>query len=199
MKRTIETAASPAGWAYPLLTATVVPRPIAWVSTVSAAGVRNLAPHSFFTIASAEPPIVQFTSVTEKDTLRNIRQTGEFVIALVSEGLTAQANASSEKFPPATDEFVEVGVTPEPAALVAPARVKESPVALECTLERIVPVGNSFLVLGHVVCFALDEAVLDPEPRGGKPHPRYELLRPMSRLGRIQWARPGEPFDLARP
>ncbi|WP_432559393.1 flavin reductase family protein [Granulicoccus sp. GXG6511] len=199
MKRSFDIAELPAGWGYSLLTATVVPRPIAWVSSLSAEGIANLAPHSFFTIASADPPIVQFTSVTEKDTLRNIRATGEFVIGLVTEDLAGAANVTATNFPPGHDEFAEAGIRPEPSRFVRPARVAESPVALECRLERIVEVGNSFLVLGEVLCVALAEEVLDPVRRNGKPHPRYELLRPVSRLGRIQWGLPGDAFDLVRP
>lgn len=183
-------------WRYPLLTSSVVPRPIAWVSTLAADGTPNLAPHSFFTVASADPPIVQFTSVTEKDTLRNIRATGEFVISLVTESLIREANLTATDFPPGTNEFAEAGLTAEPAAKVRPARVGESPVALECRLHRIVEVGNSFLVLGELLCAAIDETILAD---GEKPHPRYELIRPVSRLGRIQWGLPGDAFDLARP
>lgn len=199
MKQSFDVSELPPDGGYALLTASVVPRPIAWVSTMSASGVANLAPHSFFTVASAQPPVVQFTSVTEKDTLANIRQTGEFVICLVTEELAHAANVTATNFPPSYDEFTEAGVTPEPARFVRPSRVAESPIAIECRLERIIEVGNSFLVLGNVVCVAIEEAVLDPEPRNGKPHPRYELLRPVSRLGRIQWGLPGEAFDLVRP
>ncbi|HHV21395.1 MAG TPA: flavin reductase family protein [Propionibacterium sp.] len=199
MKRSFDLSGIPADWGYSLLTATVVPRAIAWVSSLSAAGVPNLAPHSFFTVASSDPAIVQFTSVTEKDSLRNIRETGEFVIALVTEDLAAAANVTATNFPPEFNEFEEARLTPEPAEFVRPARVAESPVALECRLERIVEIGNSFLVLGRVLCVAIAEDVLDPEPRMGKPHPRYELLRPVSRLGRIQWGLPGAAFDLVRP
>ncbi len=86
---------------YPMLTATVVPRPIAWVTSVSAEGVLNLAPHSFFTVASARPPMIQFTSVGgEKDTLRNIRATGgEFTVSMVTEPLTEAANVTSVDAP----------------------------------------------------------------------------------------------------
>jgi flavin reductase (DIM6/NTAB) family NADH-FMN oxidoreductase RutF len=186
----------PPDWRYPLVTSTVVPRPLAWVSTVAPDGTRNLAPHSFFTVASQEPAILQFTSVGEKDTLSNIRRTGEFVICLVSKELIHQANLSSTDFPPGVDEFVEAGVTPEPSATVTPARVGESPVALECRLHRIIPVGNSFLVLGDLLCVALEEEVLD---ESHQPHPLYERLGPITRLGRQQWSTAGEPFDLARP
>ena len=84
---------------YPWLTATVVPRPIAWVSSRSADGIDNLAPHSFFTVASAEPPIVSFTSVGDKDTLRNVRATGEFVVALAPRSLADAVNRTATDFP----------------------------------------------------------------------------------------------------
>ncbi|MDO5498667.1 MAG: flavin reductase family protein [Propionibacteriaceae bacterium] len=197
MKRDFVIDELPRGWGYSLLTSMVVPRPIAWVSTVSGGGTPNLAPHSFFTIASADPPIVQFTSVTEKDTLRNIRETGEFVIAMVTEDLVDQANVTSTRFPPGVSEFDRAKLTPEPSQFVAPARIAESPIAIECRLERIVEVGNSFLVLGAVLCVAIDETALDESST--KPHPRYELLRPVARLGRIQWAEPADAFDLPRP
>lgn len=196
MKRSFLLDQVPQEWRYPLVTSTVVPRPLAWVSTLSAAGARNLAPHSFFTVASQDPPILQFTSVGEKDTLRNIRQTGEFVICLVSKDLVAQANLSSTDFPPGIDEFRETGLTAEPSATVAPARVGESPVALECRLHRLIPVGNSVLVLGDLLCVALEETVLD---ESHQPHPLYERMRPVTRLGRTQWSHAGDTFDLARP
>lgn len=196
MKRSFLLDRVPPDWRYPLVTSTVVPRPLAWVSTVAADGTRNLAPHSFFTVASQDPPILQFTSVGEKDTLRNIRETGEFVICLVSKELAHQANLSSAAFPPGVDEFEEAGVTAEPSATVTPARVGESPVALECKLHQIIPVGNSFLILGELLCVALEEEVLDDTHQ---PHPLYDRLGPVSRLGRREWSTAGEPFDLARP
>ncbi|WP_395403349.1 flavin reductase family protein [Arthrobacter sp. UC242_113] len=94
---------------YRLLTAVVVPRPIAWISSRSAEGVDNLAPHSFFTVASADPPIVQFTSVGEKDSLRNIRSRGEFVVNLAPAGLIAEVNATGTNFPPDVSEFDAAG------------------------------------------------------------------------------------------
>lgn len=196
MKRSFLLDRVPPDWRYPLVTSTVVPRPLAWVSTVSPDGTRNLAPHSFFTVASQDPPILQFTSIGEKDTLSNIRRTGEFVICLVSKELVQQANLSSTDFPPGIDEFIETELTPEPSATVTPARVGESPVALECKLHQIIPVGNSFLVLGKLLCVALEEGVLDDSHQ---PHPLYERLSPVSRLGGRQWSTAGEPFDLARP
>src|SRR3954451_2675563 len=117
------------GATYPWLTAVVVPRPIAWVSTVCPDGVVNLAPPSFFTVASAEPPVVSFTSVGTKDSLRNIRATGEFVVNVAPRALAEQVNRTSTDFPPDVDELSAVGLHPEPSTAVAPPRVAESPVA----------------------------------------------------------------------
>lgn len=121
---------------YKLLTAVVVPRPIAWVSTISPDGASaNLAPHSFFTIASVAPPVVQFTSVGRKDTLRNVEATGQFVVNLAPEGLFEQINDTGTDFPPGVSEFESAGVGSEPSLRVKPPRVAASPVALEvrCT------------------------------------------------------------------
>ena len=106
------------GATYPWLTAVVVPRPIAWVSSLSASGVGNLAPHSFFTVASAEPPVVSFTSVRTKDSLRNIRETGEFVVNFAPRDLAVQVNRTGTDFPPDVDELTAAGLTAEPSRLV---------------------------------------------------------------------------------
>lgn len=95
---------------YRLMTATVVPRPIAWVSTTSAEGTDNLAPHSFFTISCVEPPVVQFTSVGRKDSLRNIEDTGAFVVNFAPEPLFEQINATATDFPRGISEFDTVGI-----------------------------------------------------------------------------------------
>ena len=172
---------------YPLLTSVVLPRPIAWVTTRSDHGVDNLAPHSFFTISSVEPPVVQFTSVGYKDSLRNAVATGEFVVSLCPEPLLEQVNLTATDFPPDTSEYDAVGLTREPSARVAPCRVAESPVALEC---RVVGTrefgGTSTVVFGEVVWVAVDEAVL----RNGRPD--VDLLRPLARLGGNQWSTVGQ-------
>lgn len=103
---------------YQLLTASVVPRPIAWVSTLSADGVGNLAPYSFFTVASSAPPIVQFTSVGRKDSLRNIEATGEFVINLATATLADVVNKSSAFYDAEADEFLELNIRSEPSERV---------------------------------------------------------------------------------
>lgn len=175
---------NPAPSFYRLLTAVVVPRPIAWVSTVSADGVDNLAPHSFFTVACVTPPIVQFTSVGRKDSLRNAEATREFVVNLASEALFTKINASATNFPPDVSEFDAVGLTREPSARVRPARVAESPVALECVFHAALCLGDSTVVFGRVVLAAVHAEVLVDG------HPEIALLRPLSRLGRNEWGDP---------
>ena len=177
---------------YKLLTAVVVPRPIAWVSSVSADGVDNLAPHSFFTVACVSPPIVQFTSVGRKDSLDNVEATGEFVVNLAPEHLFEQVNATGTDFPRSVSEFDAVGVEREPALKVRAKRVMASPVALECTLHATLRLGDCVLVLGRVVHAAIDEEVLDGT------HPVIERLRPLSRLGRNQWGGPPQVREINR-
>ncbi|MFJ6699964.1 flavin reductase family protein [Streptomyces sp. NPDC091272] len=177
---------------YRLLTSTVVPRPIAWVSTVSADGVDNLAPHSFFTISSVTPPIVQFTSVGRKDSLRNVESTGQFVINLASEPFIEEINKTATDFPPGVSEFDAVGVAREPSARVRAPRVAGSPVALECELHSTLLLGDSTVVFGRVVHAAVDESVLD------HGHPEVQRLRPLTRLGKDEWGTVGDIRDLRR-
>jgi len=110
------------GGIYHLLNSVVVPRPIAWVSTRSADGVDNLAPHSYFTVSSVIPPVVQFTSVGHKDSLRNAQATGELVVSVCTEAMRRQVNDTSVPFPPDVSEFDRAGLTREPSARVAPPR-----------------------------------------------------------------------------
>jgi flavin reductase (DIM6/NTAB) family NADH-FMN oxidoreductase RutF len=169
---------------YRFLTSVVVPRPIAWVATRSAAGVDNLAPHSFFTVSCVNPPILQFTSVGRKDSLRNVEATGEFVINLAPEPLFEQINATGTDFPPEISEFEAVGLTPEASAKVAPPRVAESPVALECVLHSTMGLGDSTVVFGRVVHAVVDDSVVVDGL------PAFDLLKPLSRLGRNEWGGP---------
>lgn len=168
---------------YALLNCIVVPRPIAWVSTRSAAGVDNLAPHSYFTISSVTPPVVQFTSVGSKDSLRNAVATGEFVVCVCPEELVEKVNLTATDFPPDVSEYDAVGLTREPSARVVPCRVAESPVAIECRLLDTVDFGGgSTVVFGQVVWVAVDERVLRGE------QPAIDLLMPLARLGGNQWS-----------
>ncbi|MFJ2113016.1 flavin reductase family protein [Streptomyces sp. NPDC087850] len=178
---------------YQLLTSVVVPRPIAWVSTVSPEGfVANLAPHSFFTVSCVVPPVVQFTSVGRKDTLRNIEETGEFVVNLAPEPLFEEINATATDFPHGVSEFDAVGIEREASLRVEPPRVAASPVALECVLHSTLRLGDSTLVFGRVVHAAVDERVLVDG------HPELALLRPLSRLGGNEWGTVAGVREIAR-
>jgi flavin reductase (DIM6/NTAB) family NADH-FMN oxidoreductase RutF len=177
---------------YKLMTALIVPRPIAWVSTRSGDGVDNLAPHSFFTVACTDPPIIQFTSVGRKDSLNNVEATGEFVVNLATEAMFEQVNATGTNFPADVDEFAAVGVRREPSLRVAPFRVSGSPAALECVLHATTSFGNCTVVFGRVVHAAVEESVLDGD------HPRIELLAPLSRLGRDEWGTLGPIREITR-
>ncbi|MEV6112964.1 flavin reductase family protein [Streptomyces sp. NPDC052109] len=178
---------------YRLLTAVVVPRPIAWVSTLAPDGATaNLAPHSFFTVACTDPPVVQFTSVGRKDSLRNVEETGEFVVNFAPEPLFAQINATATDFPRDRGEFDAVGIEREPSLRVRPPRVAASPVALECLLHSTLRLGDSTVVFGRVVHAAVREDVLVDG------HPDIRRLRPLSRLGANEWGTVGEVHELAR-
>ena len=167
---------------YPLLNSVVVPRPIAWVSSRSPEGVDNLAPHSFFTIAGIDPPVVSFTSVGAKDSLRNVVATREFVVCLSPEPLVEQVNATGTDFPPDVSEFDAVGLRREASLKVSPPRVADSPVAMECLLVDTRAFGACTVVFGQVVHLAIDEAVLRDD------RPAIDLLRPMARLGADEWS-----------
>jgi len=186
-----------AGPFYKLLTSVVVPRPIAWVSTRSADGVNNLAPHSFFTVACVDPPVLQFTSVGKKDSLRNVSETREFVVCLANEPMFERINATATDFPSEISEFGAVGLTEEPSATVAPPRVAESPVALECVLHASIELGNSTAVMGRVTHAAIDEGTFVTDDRGNTL-PDIHKLAPLARLGRNEWARLGEVVDISR-
>jgi flavin reductase (DIM6/NTAB) family NADH-FMN oxidoreductase RutF len=178
---------------YKLLTAVVVPRPIAWVSALSGTGVVNLAPHSFYTVACARPPIVQFTSVGRKDTLRNVLATGEFVVNLATAPLLDQVNNSSARFAPDQSEVDALGIAMEPSVRVRPPRVVGSPASIECTLHSTNELGDSTVVLGDVRMISVaQEALVDG-------HPEFTRLDPLSRLGRDEWGLHAEVVSVRRP
>lgn len=192
MRIDFDAGSVPARDIYRLLTSLVIPRPIAWVSTMDGDGVANLAPHSFFTVAATDPGIVQFTSESRKDTLRNIEATGEFVVNVAPASLLKQVNASATRFPHGTSEFTQAAVRPEPSLTVAPPRVADSPAAIECTLHQVISVANSFLVLGLVRHIAVNEEALED----GQPVP--ERLDPLARLGGNGWSTLGDVVHLDR-
>jgi flavin reductase (DIM6/NTAB) family NADH-FMN oxidoreductase RutF len=181
-----------AGMFYFFLNSVVVPRPIAWVSSRSADGVDNLAPHSFFTVSSVDPPIVQFTSVGRKDSLNNIEQTAEFVVCFTSVKDIEQVNATATDFPPEVSEFDAVGLEREPSSRVGPPRVAASPVALECELHSTLSFGSSTVVMGRVVHAAVAAAAM----RDGRP--AIDLLAPISRLGANEWGHLGQVESINR-
>src|SRR3954465_6384964 len=169
-----------------MLNTIVVPRPIAWVSTRSSLGVDNLAPHSYFTVASASPPVVQFTSVGEKDSLRNVRETGEFVVNVSTRPLVDSINRTATRFPAEVDEFLAAELTSEPSEMVAPSRVAESPIALECCFIGERSFGESTVVFGEGLPLAGGPAVL----RDGPIAP--QLPHPVARLGGALWTGLGD-------
>lgn len=188
---------------YEWMITTIIPRPIAWVSTISPEGVTNLAPFSFFQGVCARPPTLLFCPANDrrgnpKDTLRNIRETREFVVNLVSSAQVEAMNATSATLPYGESEFARFGVDPVPSRRVRPPRVSGSPVAFECELDRIIDVGEGpvagHVVLGRIVQFHVDDAVLGSD---GKPDP--ERLGLVGRLGRDEYAELGSRFRLSRP
>jgi flavin reductase (DIM6/NTAB) family NADH-FMN oxidoreductase RutF len=189
----LDAADVPGRDAYWLLTALVVPRPIAWVSTLSGAGVRNLAPHSFFTIAANDPPHVLFTSTGLRDTVTNIRDTGEFVVNVVSADLVVPMNETSAEFAPDVDEFASAGLTAVPSVRVAAPRVAEARAHLECRAVDELAVGDSFVVVGRVEHIHVAAEVV----RDGRVDP--ELLEPLARLSGSAYSELGRVFRLPRP
>ncbi len=151
------------GSLYRVLSSAVVPRPIAWVSTRSADGVDNLAPYSFFTVASVEPPVLLFAPVDGaeglKDTPRNARESGEFVVNIVTDGLEERMNETSASLPAGESEFDHAEIDRAASSVVDAPRVADAKIAFECTLRDLLDVGGSTLVLGDVRYVHLDESV----------------------------------------
>lgn len=147
--------------------AIVGPRPIGWISSLSKSGARNLAPYSFFNAFNYVPPIIGFSSIGAKDTLRNVQETGEFVWNLATRSLAEAMNASCAAVPPEVDEFALAGLNARDSRIVAAPRVAESPVAFECKVSQIVQLQGAngdqvptWLVLGEVVGIHIDQALL---------------------------------------
>ena len=193
--REIDPSGLPERKVYELLTMLVVPRPIAWVSTLSEDGTPNVAPHSYFNIVSNAPPVVHFTSAGEKDTLRNVRATGEFVVNIVSRDLMEQMNLTAANFPSDEDEFGWAELEQVPSALVAPPRVARVRAAMECTLRQVLEIGNGRMVFGDVALIhTADDLWVDgeiPPERldavGRLGGSAYQLLDGVARLQRPTW------------
>jgi flavin reductase (DIM6/NTAB) family NADH-FMN oxidoreductase RutF len=179
--------------AYKLAIGSIVPRPIAWVSSVSADGILNVAPFSFFNCFAANPLILGFAPTftddrPKKDTLANVIALGEFVINIATEATLERMDATGRPYPPDADEFVIAGLTPAPAIRVRAPRVAESPINFECRLHQLVQLGegegSGTLVLGHAVHVHVDDGVMD----GTRIDPI--LLQPVARMGGPYYARP---------
>jgi len=189
--------------AYGWMISTILPRPIAWVSTISPDGRTNLAPFSFFQGVTANPPTLMFVAVNnregvKKDTVRNIEQLPEFVVNLVPFALAEKMNATSASLPYGESEFEAFGIVPAPSERIRPPRVAAAPVAFECTLERVVHLGEGPLaanvIFGRILLAHVSDAVLGPD---GKPDSgKLDLI---GRLGGDGYARTTDRFDLERP
>jgi flavin reductase (DIM6/NTAB) family NADH-FMN oxidoreductase RutF len=190
---------------YRRLTEVVIPRPIALVATVDPDGATNLAPFSFFTVVSSNPPFLAFAphragrKGSKKDTLRNVELVGEFTVSVVTEEITERVNSCAAPLPYGDSEFEHSGLTPVAAERVKAPLVAESPVGLECTVEEIRSYGDEggagSLVVGRVVMMHLDPAVRDGVD--GRVLP--ERLRAVGRMGGSLWCRTGDTFSLERP
>jgi flavin reductase (DIM6/NTAB) family NADH-FMN oxidoreductase RutF len=192
----------PHGLAHNPFKALVAPRPIGWISTVNAEGRVNLAPYSFFNAVADTPPMVIFSNsgskageTAAKDSVTNIRATGEFVCNVVPLALKDAMNLSSGEYHPDIDEFEHAGLAKAPSRVVAPPRVAAAPAALECRLWRIVelPGVANVLVIGEVVGVHIADSVIV----GGKVD--VTLYQPLARLGYRDYAAISEVFALSRP
>jgi flavin reductase (DIM6/NTAB) family NADH-FMN oxidoreductase RutF len=186
--------------AYHWLIATIAPRPIAWTSTLNEDGSANLAPFSFFTGITSDPPtclicVSRHGGTRKKDTWVNIERTGEFVIHVVTDALAPQMNATSRVFPYGVDELLEAGLTKIPSDLVAPPRVAEAPVAMECRLDRIVEVGRAgtAIIIGEVLLWHVrDDLLVGGRLDAGR-------LDAIGRLSGASYARTRDRFEMPRP
>jgi flavin reductase (DIM6/NTAB) family NADH-FMN oxidoreductase RutF len=188
---------------YRTLIDVVTPRPIAWVTSIDAQGVVNLAPFSFYNAFGGNPPVVVFSPTlrrdgTRKDTLRNVEATGEFVLNAAVEDLADQVNLSSKDLPSGESEVELTGLTLRPSTQVRPPRVAESPVHMECRVLQIIPLGTGpiagNLVIGEVLVIHIDDAMIDDQ---GRVDPRR--LKTIARLGGNHYCRSTDLFEMDRP
>ncbi|PIQ23004.1 flavin reductase family protein [bacterium (Candidatus Blackallbacteria) CG17_big_fil_post_rev_8_21_14_2_50_48_46] len=189
---------------YRRLTEIIQPRPIALVSTLNSEGESNLAPFSFYTLISCNPPYLAFSpqlagrTGQKKDTLRNLEIHPQFVVATVTEAIAERVNQASAPLPYGESEFQYAGLTPVPAQLIKGNRVKESPVNMECELVEIRSYGEEGgagnLVVGKILCIEIDERVLN---QAGAIDPA--LLKAVGRMGGEDWCRTSETFAYPRP
>jgi len=197
---TLDAAGMPTSTAYKLLTGIVVPRPIAWISTCDGAGLVNVAPFSSFNYVAHDPPMLAVNINAHddgrlKDTARNIRETGEFVVNMTPRAALDQMNASSAEYPPDASEAEHVGIPTLASTAVRPPRIALSPAQMECRLVQAVPLGSGVntLYIGQVAVFHLDGAVYDGR------HVDSAAIDPVARLGGPFYAALGEILRRPRP
>ena len=186
-----------------LMIGSIVPRPIAFVSTLSKDGLENLAPFSYFNGICSNPPSIMFCPARRgydgktKDTLNNIRDTEEFAVNIVSEDFAEQMVSTSTDFEPEVNEFEISGLTPEPCQKIAPPKVAEAKISFECKLNKIIPVGNEgpgggFVVIGTIVLFHIDDDVYEDG------YINLEKLRPIGRLAGNMYTRTTDKLEIIR-
>lgn len=201
MKETFDPGELEPADAYKLLIGLVVPRAIGWIGTMNRAGMRNLAPFSFFTAVAATPPSVAFTTIrpsgASKDSLRNVQETGEFTVSTVTEELVEQMNASSATVDHGIDEFDLAGLKVATGVRVSAPYVSEAKAAMECRLVETVDVGEppmaGTIVIGEVLCFHIDENLVD----GTRID--QSMLRAVGRMGGPLYTRTRDLFGMERP
>lgn len=189
---------------YKLMSGTIVPRPIGWVSTVDIEGRNNLAPFSFFNAVCSNPPTLLFcpairaTDQSPKDTLHNVRATGQFVVNIVTEATADAMNLSATELPADVDEFIYAGVTPAPSLTVKPPRVLESPVNYECELVQLIDIGSgpgsASIVIGRVLHLHIADEIMISDDKVDTAK-----LQAVGRLAGNAYTRTREIFSLARP
>lgn len=189
---------------YKILIGTVLPRPIGWISSLSPAGQPNLAPYSFFNAVCPKPPTVLFcpnvrgSDGAQKDTLRNVRATGEFVVNIVSEPLAHAMNLTSVELPTDQDEFSFAGLSTLPSVVVKPPRVADCLIHFECRVMQIIDIsdqpGGGSVVLGEVLHMHIDDRVLI-----GTDKIDLHALQPVGRLAGAAYTRVTDIFELTRP
>ncbi len=184
---------------YKLMTGTVVPRPLALVTTLGESGV-NAAPFSLFNVAGTAPPMVYLCigdqdDGSEKDTIQNLRWNPEFVVHMVNEAIADRMNICATDFPIHVDELAEAGLTPLSSNRVKPPRIAESPAHFECKLLQIIDIGiRHHIVLGEVVWFHYHDGIVNE-----RFHVDFRKLNPIGRLSGSLYARLDETFELERP
>ena len=185
-----------------VLTGVVVPRPIAFVSTMAKDGLINLAPYSLFNAVAYDPPTIVFSSSRQaghkrKDTLTNIEETGEFVVNIVVDDIAEAMNRTAAEFPSEVNEFEIAGLTPAPSQKIKPPRVAESPVNMECRLLQVVPLGQGDhqhgLVIGQIVLMHIRDDIIEGHRID------HQRLKPTGRLAGSMYCHTSDIFEMVRP